>query len=80
MSRNRTARLLVELLEDRTLMSAAGLVAIDDGPLPTFKNSPITVDVLANDLNPNGGTLSVVSLNPASHIQELAHHRRRIGE
>lgn len=62
MSKNRTTRLVVELLEDRNLMSGSGLIANPDGPIATFKNSPITVNVLANDTNQNGGTLSVVNL------------------
>lgn len=62
MSHNRTVKLIVELLEDRTLMSASGLIANNDGPIATFKNAPITIDVLANDINQNGGTLSVVNL------------------
>ncbi len=62
MSNNRTARLIVELLEDRTLMSASGLIADADGPISTYKNTPITIDVLVNDINQHGDTLSIVNL------------------
>ena len=62
MSRTKGPKLLVELLEDRTLMSASGwLYAADVGPIAAVKNTPITIPVLTNDMSMHGGMLSVVS-------------------
>lgn len=39
-------------------------VAVDDFA-STFEDTPVTIDVLANDSHPNGDTLTVISVGPA---------------
>ena len=51
----------VEELEIRELMVAT-LTAVNDGPFMMARNVPLTIDVLANDSNPNGGDLVIVNL------------------
>jgi hypothetical protein len=58
-------RPIVEELEKRELL--AQLTAVPQGSFTVIENTPITVNVLANDTIPDGATISVVTVSAGTN-------------